>query len=107
MQTVNAFTYLGHKVSYEEEKDIMWKISKFLQVLGMLNNILKPKLVQKQSWLKVFNILAIPSLLCDFEIWTLKQRDIRRLKAADMKFIKWTAGYNVLDHTRNEDVVEE
>jgi hypothetical protein len=49
LQTVNAFTYLGHKVSYEEEKDIMWKISKFLQVLGMLNNILKPKLVQKQS----------------------------------------------------------
>jgi hypothetical protein len=37
----------------------------------------------------------------------LKQRDIRRLKTAEMKFMKHTAGYSLLDHTRNEDILEE
>jgi len=35
---------------------------------------LKPYLVQRQSRLKVFNILAITSLLYGCKIWTLKQR---------------------------------
>jgi len=37
---------------------------------------LKLNLVQKQSRLKVYNILPIPSFLYGCEIWTLKQRDI-------------------------------
>jgi len=35
------------------------------------------------------------------KIWTLKQKDIRRLKTAEMmKFIRRTAGYSLLDHRR-------
>jgi hypothetical protein len=37
----------------------------------------------------------------------LNQRDIRRLKAAEMKFMRRTAGYSLLDHRRNEDILEE
>jgi len=29
------------------------------------------------------------------EVWTLKRRDVRRLKTADMTFMKHTAGYNL------------
>jgi len=54
--------------------------------LGILNNVLKPNLVQKQSRLKLHNILAIPLLLYGCEIWTLKQSDVRRLKTAEMKW---------------------
>jgi len=36
--------------------------------------------------LKVYNILDISSLLCNFEIQELKQRDIWRLKIAEVKF---------------------
>jgi hypothetical protein len=42
-----------------------------------------------------------------FEIWTLKQRDTRRLKRAEMEFMERTAGHSLLDHRRNEDIVEE
>jgi hypothetical protein len=41
------------------------------------------------------------------EVRILNQRDIRRLKAAEMKFIRRTAGYSLLDHRRNEDILEE
>jgi len=36
---------------------------------------------------------SCPTLLYGCEIWTLKQRDIRRIKTAEMKFMKHTAGY--------------
>jgi len=53
-------------------------MSKFLQILAILNNILEPNVVQRQSPFKVYSILAVPSLLYDCDMWTLKQRDIRR-----------------------------
>jgi hypothetical protein len=39
---------------------------------------------------KVHNILATPSLLYGCEILILKQRDIRRIKRAEMKFKRGT-----------------
>jgi hypothetical protein len=75
--------------------------------LGILNYVLKPNLLQKQSRLKVYNILPISSLLYGCEIWILKQRDMRRLKKAEMKCMKPTAGYRLLDHRRSEDNLEE
>jgi hypothetical protein len=55
----------------------------------------------------VFSVLAVPSLLCGCEIWTLKQRVIRRLKIAEMKFTRPTAGYSLLGHRKNECTLEE
>jgi hypothetical protein len=40
-------------------------------------------------------------------MWTLKQRDVRKLKTAEMKFIRHTAGYSLLDHISNEDILQE
>jgi hypothetical protein len=36
---------------------------------------------------------------------TVKQKDTRRLRTAEMKFMKPTAGYSSLDRGRNEDVL--
>jgi len=58
-----------------------------------MKNILKPNLVQRESRLKVYNILAIISLLYFYKIWKLKQRNVRRLKAAEMKFTRRRAGF--------------
>jgi hypothetical protein len=45
LEQVNTFTYLGCNISYLEERDIHSKITKFLQILELLNNTLKPNLV--------------------------------------------------------------
>jgi hypothetical protein len=60
LEGINTFTYLRFKVCCEGKKDIISGLSKFLQILGIVNNILKPNLVQRQSLLKVYNILAVP-----------------------------------------------
>ncbi|KAJ4434195.1 hypothetical protein ANN_22743 [Periplaneta americana] len=41
------------------------------------------------------------------EIWVLKQRDISRLRAAEKKYLRRTAGYTLLDHKRNEDILQK
>jgi hypothetical protein len=41
-------------------------------------------------------------LLYGCENWTLKQMDIRRLKAAEMKFMKPGAGHSILKDRRSE-----
>jgi hypothetical protein len=43
--TINLSIYFGCKTSYEEEKGITLKISKFLPIFEVLNNILKPNSV--------------------------------------------------------------
>jgi hypothetical protein len=52
MEQVNMFIYLGCKISYQEEKDITSKISKIIQIWGILNNVFKQNLDQIQSQLK-------------------------------------------------------
>jgi hypothetical protein len=81
-------------------------MSTFLQIWGILKNVLKRSLIQGQSELKVYNVLAVPSLLYGCNMWTLKQRDMRILNTAEMKFMTLTAGYSLLDHRRNEDILE-
>jgi len=42
---------------------------------------------------KLYNTLALPVLLYGSEIWTIKARDARRITAAEMKYMRRTAGY--------------
>jgi hypothetical protein len=89
------------------KNDIKNKISKFLQVTTTIKNVLKPNQVQKSSRMKIYNTLAIPALIYGREIWTLTQQDKSRLKASEMKFLRRTAGYTLLDHNKNEDILQE
>jgi hypothetical protein len=66
-------------------------------------DISKPNLVQRQSQLKAYNILAIPSLLYGCEIRTLE----RMTKTAEWKFMRHIEGYSLLDQRQNEDNLEE
>jgi hypothetical protein len=84
LQEVNTFTYLGCKISYEEERDIT---SKLFTNFGNTDNVLIRHLLQRHSRLRVNNILAIPPHTYGCEIWKLQQRykPIRRLKTVEIK----------------------
>jgi hypothetical protein len=104
LEQANTFTYLGCNISYQEEKHIHSKITKFLQILGVLNNKLKPNLVQRNTRLQLYKTLALPALLYGSEIWTIKQCDKNRLRTAEMKYLRRTAGHTLLNH---EGILEE
>jgi hypothetical protein len=48
-----TFNYLGCSLSYEGEKDVRTKVSKFLQITGIINQVLKPTNVQRQTRLRI------------------------------------------------------
>jgi hypothetical protein len=56
--------------------------------------------------MKIYNTLAIPTLTYESEIWTLTQQDKSRLKASEMKFLRRTARYTLLDHKKNDDIIQ-
>jgi hypothetical protein len=86
---VNTFNYLGTLVLHENEKYIHSKVSKFLEITGIINNIFKPNKVRKSTKIKLFSTLALPMLLYGGESWTIKAKD-----KAEMKFMRRTSdGY--------------
>jgi hypothetical protein len=47
----------------------------------------------KKTRIKLYNTLALPVLLYGSETWTIKARDARRITAAEMRYMRRTAGY--------------
>jgi len=91
---VNSFNYLGNMVSYEKELDIDNKLHNYLKITGIINNVFRPQKSLKKTRIKLYNTLAaLPVLLYGSETWTIKERDARRISAAEMKYMGRTAGY--------------
>ena len=51
--------------------------------------------------------MAVPTLLYGSEIWTLGSKDLSRIQAAEMKFLRSIKGCTILDKIRNEDIRRE
>jgi len=55
----------------------------------------------------MFRILALLVLLYGSETWTIKAKDARRITAADMKYMRRTAGYIWTDYKTNVQIAKE
>jgi hypothetical protein len=61
----------------------------------------------KETRIKVYNTLALAVLLYGSETWTLKAGDARRITAAEMKFMRRTAGYIWTGYKTNAQIAKE
>jgi hypothetical protein len=86
--------------------DINVKLQRFQQVCDTIKRTFARK-VRKETLLRFYNIMAIPTLLYGSECWTLTKIQISRLEAAKMCFLRSVAGYRSIDHRCNEDIREE
>jgi hypothetical protein len=77
----NSFNYLGNLISYENEMDIDNKLNNYLKIIGILNNVFRSKKALKERRSKLYNTLALPTLLYGTENWTIKARDATRITA--------------------------
>ncbi|KAJ4426951.1 hypothetical protein ANN_26750 [Periplaneta americana] len=75
--------------------------------MGIINNIMKPSLVQRHTRIPLYKTLPRPVLCYGSEAWTLREKDESRITANEMKFMRYTAGYTKWNHKCNEDVMEE
>jgi hypothetical protein len=107
LERVNEFNCLVCKLSFVGELDLPGKISKYSKTMGIINNALKPTLVQKHTRIHIYKTLACPVLCFGSEAWTIRKNDESRITACEMKFMRRTAGYTKWDLKRNEEVLKE
>jgi hypothetical protein len=69
--------------------------------MGIINQILKPSLIQKHTKIKVYKTLARPILTYGSEAWTIRNSDRTRITVNEMKFLRRRAGYTKLDKKIN------
>ena len=73
--------------------DIDNKLNNYLKITGILNNALSPpRKPLKKTRIKLYSTLALPFRLYGSETWTIKARNARRITAAEMKYMRRTAG---------------
>ena len=94
-------------ISYEKELDIDNKLHNYLKITGILNNDFRPQKTLKKIRIKLYNTLALPVLLYGSETWNIKARDARRITAAEMKYMRRTAGYIWTDYQTNAQIAKE
>jgi hypothetical protein len=41
---------------------------------------------RKDTQIKFYQVMAVPTLLYESECWTMRKRDMQKLKAAEMRF---------------------
>ena len=61
----------------------------------------------KKTTIKLYNTPALPVLLYGSETWTVKASDGRRITAAEMKYMRRTAGYTWTDQKTNAQIAKE
>jgi hypothetical protein len=93
--------------SYEKELDIGNKLHNYLKITGIIDNVFRPQKTLKETRIKLHNTLALPVLLYGSETWTVKARDARRITAAEMTYMRRTAGYTWRDFKTNSHIANE
>jgi hypothetical protein len=54
---------------------------------SIINNVLKPFLVQKHTSIRIYKTLARPMLCYGNEAWAIRKCDESRITACEMKFV--------------------
>ena len=67
----------------------------------------RPQETLKKTRIKLYNTLALPVLLYGSENWTIRARNARRITAAEMKYMRRTAGYTWTDYKTNGQITKE
>jgi hypothetical protein len=86
--------------------DIDNKLYGYLKITGILNNVFRPQKTLKKTRIKLCNTLALRVLLYGSVTWTIEARDARRITAAEMKYMRRTAGYTWSDYKTNTQITK-
>ena len=100
------FTYLGCSISYQFSNDVELKLAKFLQIIDTIKGTIFKK-VRRETILKIYNTLVLPTFLYGSENWTLTALQKRRIETAEMKLLTPLAGYILYDHKTNDCIRRE
>jgi len=87
----------------------MSSVHAFHNILDTLCGTIRKYLnkTRTETQMKFHKVVARPSLLYGSETWVTTQRDMTRLEAAEMRFLRSVMGYTRLDKIRSDDIRKE
>jgi hypothetical protein len=94
-------------ISDEKEVDIHNRLNHSVKIAGIINNMFKPQNLLKKTRIKLYNTWVLPAVLYGSENWTFKARDTRRITAAEMNYMRKTAGHTWTDYKTNTEIAKE
>jgi hypothetical protein len=65
------------------------------------------KISNSETLLKLYKIIAVPTLLYWCKNWVLLKQHERRNETAEMKFLRSVVGYTMCDYKTNEEIRKE
>jgi hypothetical protein len=86
LEKVKQFNYLGCELSLDRELDFDKKIKRFQSICGTIRKHLKKARTDTQ--IKFYKVVARPTLIYGSETWVTTKRDMARLEAAEMCFLR-------------------
>jgi hypothetical protein len=100
LEQIKRFNYLGCELSLDRELDFDKRINKFQSICGTIRKHLKKTRTDTQ--MKFYKVVVRPTLLYGSETWVTTKRDMARLEAAEMRFLRSVKGHISLDKIRSE-----
>ena len=103
VEQVSTFRFLGCEISYRGEVDIDKKLNNFNRMNGTIFRTLKGK-VRKNTMMKFYRSMSIPAVTYGSETWTITNKNMNLITAAEMRFLRKVQGVTLLDRNRSEDI---
>jgi hypothetical protein len=79
---------------------------KFNHICETIRRVLNKK-TRKETQIKFYKVMAIPTLTYSSETWTLTKKQRQKIETAEMKFLRNVAGYTLKDQIRNTVIRNE
>lgn len=106
IEQVSNFVYLGCDVSYDRPKDLRNKVNRFQAICGTISRTLRRK-ARKETMLKFYKVLAIPTLVYGSEVWVIGKKEEQSITTAEMRFLRSVKGCTRRDMFSNADIRNE
>ena len=107
VEQVISFNYIQSLISFEKQVDIDNKLSNYLKITGIINEMFRPQKILLKTRIQLYITPALWALLYGSENRTIKPRDISRITAAEMKYVRKTAGYMWIDDKTNTEIAKD
>ena len=101
---MKQFNYLGSELNLDGEPDFDKNINRFQGICSTVRKGLQQTRTDTQT--KFYKVVARPSLLYGSETWVTTTRDMTRLEAAEMRFLRCVKGCTRLDKIRSEVIIK-
>ena len=109
LPTVQSYKYPGSTIDRRggASKDVDNRVTKTWSKWRELSGVICDKKIPTKLKILIYQTVIRPTLLYGCETWPMSVKDEKRMATTEMRMVRWAMGVSLLEHRRNEDILEE